>query len=625
MLKNSKALRRLGAGVATVTIAGILPVVAATAAFAAIATRNATINPTTSGASSLYNVFFTETNALTAGTDTITIAFPSNGTTSLPPSPASYSVSNGGGPSTQATAATVTGTSVTLTTPVSTTANTETTVTITGAVNGSTGTYTGNVSTSKTTTPVNFQYTVTAANSGAPTVTGVNPFQVPANTPTPITITGTGFATGATPRSSVAADTFTNTTVVDANTIRTTITTPAGDNAVRNITVDASGGPVGAAGSSLKSNTALGLVPETPTRVLDTRAATQTGSISGPLQPGSPQQVVIAGAANVPTNATAVVLNVTETSGTVGNLRVYSADQSTAPGTSTVNYQSGQDVANGVIVPLGTGTNVGRITLQTFGSSANVILDVVGYFQGAAGQTFTPAGGSGTPNGGTRIADSRISGNPIAAGGSAVVTVPNAVAGQQVVVNVTAIGPTGIGNLRTGTGASATSAGSAPSTSTVNYIPGVDKANLAVVTLGPGASIGLFSFGSSTNFAVDFLGTLAGTAGPAQSRLLDTRNSASGPLVPGTPQSFGSVAGATTVILGNLTSIQPTGVGNIRSYPETGTTAANTPVPNASSVNFIPRADVANFVVIPVGLNGRFDLQAFGSTANAAVDLLGGF
>jgi hypothetical protein len=144
--------------------------------------------------------------------------------------------------------------------------------------------------------------------------------------------------------------------------------------------------------------------------------------------------------ASIPTNAGAVVLNITAIGyGTKGWLSVYLNSQS-VPATSTVNFDTSEyALANGTVMRVGTDgkvcVNVGSVN-STPGNS-HVILDVTGYLT-STGLTSIPMLPS--PQ---RVVDTRTLGGPLITGASrcfsmaGVATVPaNAVA----VINVTAVG-----------------------------------------------------------------------------------------------------------------------------------------------------------------------------------------
>ncbi len=84
---------------------------------------------------------------------------------------------------------------------------------------------------------------------------------------------------------------------------------------------------------------------------------------------------------NIPSNATAVVLNVTATNTTSngGFLTIYPtpASGSNVPNISDINWNMGNTVANLVVVKIG---NNGSINIYNAIGSADVMVDVVGYY-----------------------------------------------------------------------------------------------------------------------------------------------------------------------------------------------------------------------------------------------------
>jgi len=115
----------------------------------------------------------------------------------------------------------------------------------------------------------------------------------------------------------------------------------------------------------------------TPTRLLDTRVRIGLAQ-SGPLQPNSTFTLPVTGGV-VPVGAGAVVLNVTETGATsLGTVSVYPGNLATPPGVSSLNFISGQTVANAVVVPVAADGTV-KLHLDSPGS-AQLIVDVSGYF-----------------------------------------------------------------------------------------------------------------------------------------------------------------------------------------------------------------------------------------------------
>jgi Subtilase family len=111
-----------------------------------------------------------------------------------------------------------------------------------------------------------------------------------------------------------------------------------------------------------------------PQRILDTR--TSLGGHARPLGPGETVAVPIRGVAGVPSDATAVALNVTGVTPTsTTDLDVFSQDY---PKTSTLNLLAGQVRANLDIVGIAFD---GSIRVRNGGqASVHVLIDVLGYF-----------------------------------------------------------------------------------------------------------------------------------------------------------------------------------------------------------------------------------------------------
>jgi glucose/arabinose dehydrogenase len=123
----------------------------------------------------------------------------------------------------------------------------------------------------------------------------------------------------------------------------------------------------------------LGYFTVTPCRLVDTRNA--PGPRGGPaLAAGATRTFDLRGECAIPATAKALALNVTVTAPTVaGNLRLYPADE-LSPGTSTVNFASGQTRANNARVRLG-GTGALAVFCSMASGTAHVVLDVVGFFE----------------------------------------------------------------------------------------------------------------------------------------------------------------------------------------------------------------------------------------------------
>jgi len=109
----------------------------------------------------------------------------------------------------------------------------------------------------------------------------------------------------------------------------------------------------------------------TPCRVVDTRNTTAIAN-------GETRNVLFAGVCGIPSDASAVVTNVTAVSpSTDGWLALWPAG-TVWGGTSTMNYRTGRTRANNGIVPL---ANDGYVSVLNGGGSQHVIIDVTGYFR----------------------------------------------------------------------------------------------------------------------------------------------------------------------------------------------------------------------------------------------------
>lgn len=378
-------------------------------------------------------------------------------------------------------------------------------------------------------------------------------------------------------------------------------------------------------GQQATGDTADGVVPVAPVRLVD--------SWSG-SQPTTGRCVAVSGA-GVPADANGVVVNVTVTGVTSGgNVVVFPDDGTSAPKpplASTVNLEAGQDVSNASWVQVGGN---GRICWAAQGSGGlRTILDVSGYTTAGSGvqlqapkrlldtRAATHVGDLGAPLPANTLATVQVAGT---AGVPA-----NAIA---VVLNVTVVDPAGYGNIQV-----FPSSGSRPTASTLNYAPGMTKANVAVVGIGSEGKIALYSeiIGATpVQVVLDVEGYV--TAGSAYhpvtpQRLLDTRTSTTIPAL-----TAGKVApldvrmaaklpaGATGVVL-NVTAVGPTTVGNLRVYPDADGNG-RTPPPWVSAISYVVGRDIAGLVTVALPADGKIDLysdQLTGGRTNVLVDIVG--
>jgi hypothetical protein len=118
----------------------------------------------------------------------------------------------------------------------------------------------------------------------------------------------------------------------------------------------------------------------TPCRLLDTRQA--AGASGGPaLASGTERTFPVSGICGVPADATAITINVTVVQPTEGGfLQLYPIGGG-APATSTLNFSAGQVRANNAFLTLGPGGQATALASLADPGTADLVVDVVGYFR----------------------------------------------------------------------------------------------------------------------------------------------------------------------------------------------------------------------------------------------------
>ena len=363
-----------------------------------------------------------------------------------------------------------------------------------------------------------------------------------------------------------------------------------------------------------------------PTRILDTRTNGET------LGPGASLNLTVTGG-TVPSDATAVALNVTVTDTTAASyLSVYPSGGS-RPVVSNLNWVAGETVPNLVIVPVGAG---GQVTFYNHSGQTNVLVDLEGYF---APETSGSAAGSYVPLVPARITDTRAgsgfpnAGSTLVAGGSLNVQVTGA--GGVPTTGVTAV----LMNLTvTDTTASSfltayPTGGALPTASNLNWVAGQTVANRVVVPVSSSGQITLYNHAGQTDVIVDVDGYfINGTTAPVTAslyvpitpvRVLDTRQT-SGPLGAGATisQQMGGVdaiGSNASAVVSNVTAVNTTAASYFTVYP-TGTTR-----PTASDVNWTAGQIVPNLTVATLSSSGAISIYNHAGSADVVVDAFGYF
>ncbi len=358
-----------------------------------------------------------------------------------------------------------------------------------------------------------------------------------------------------------------------------------------------------------------GYVPVPPTRLVDTRTSFQA------LGPGQRADVVVAGRAGVPADATAVALNVTAVHATTHtHLRVWPAG-APMPGASSVNTDASRTQAAMVTVGVG---GEGKVSVYNAAGTLHYIVDVLGYYT-----TDTAGSARYTPVDPVRALDTRAGGGSALGGDAARVVDVAAVLGvppasvSAVAVNLTTPTAAGPGYVV------AYGGGEVPATSSVNLSTSGDVANRAVVPVVDG-TITVRLRGGPAHVVVDVVGWY-GAPGAADgdlftpvqpTRLLDTRPSAA--FGPRESRTVGVVGGQVpadaTAVVGTLTATEQTApVTHARIWP------AGLPLTPTSDLNSGAGRTQANAVVVRVGAGGAVQLYNDQGRSQLILDVVGYF
>jgi hypothetical protein len=252
-----------------------------------------------------------------------------------------------------------------------------------------------------------------------------------------------------------------------------------------------------------------------PALICDTRSGNPSNLVGGDAQcngtanggerlgAGKSITVSVTGLNGVLAGASAAVLNLTVVGpSAAGYLTAYPSGTA-QPVASNVNYTVNQTTTNRVIVPL---SSSGQITVYS-SVSANVIVDVSGYFSAPSG-TGAEFNSEVTP---VRICDTRAAspvnqctGRTIGPADTLKVTVVGLAgvpaSATSVAINLTGIAPTAATYLTVFPGPTL------PFVSDLNPAAGEVRANLVVATLNSNGTISIYNDTGSVNVVVDVLG-----------------------------------------------------------------------------------------------------------------------
>lgn len=412
-----------------------------------------------------------------------------------------------------------------------------------------------------------------------------------------------------------------------------------------------------------------------PFRICDTRAANGSECTGHTLGTRGTVVVQITGVhgpalQTVPAGALAVVVNLTGIDhGTGATYLVAYPTGSPTPSTSSVNVAAGVAQANLAVIPL---SSSGQVTVFNAVGSADVVVDVQGYFAAPAGSGEVP--GEFHPMPPLRICDTRADQGTECAGtaddplrantwrrvvlsglppGASIGTpsIPTADAAAAA-FNLTATQATSSTYLTVAPPSMATDAcpTAAPAVSNVNLAAGVALPNRVISDLGPHQDVCIYNAIGSVDFIVDvngWFGNGSETTSPPGAlyyavppdRICDTRANSGTPCAdrPLTGNFIETVqvagvgvlpalggASAPVAIIANVTAVAGSASTFFVLYPSDATSC-----PRASDINPNAHEVIDNLTIVALASNGpsagAVDIYNGVGTINAILDVAGWF
>ncbi|CAA9335542.1 MAG: hypothetical protein AVDCRST_MAG16-1549 [uncultured Frankineae bacterium] len=235
-----------------------------------------------------------------------------------------------------------------------------------------------------------------------------------------------------------------------------------------------------------------------PVRTLDTRTAGR----GLPLGPGGSVTLDITDGTLVPSDATAVTVNVTAVAPSAAGYVTVHPSGTPRPTVSNLNLARGVTAGNLVTVQTGTATASRAITLYNSSGSTHLLVDLAGYYSAASASPFTAS----TP---TRMLDTRravgvTTTTPVRSGGTVNVDVRAAgvpAGAKAVVFNLTSTGALRAGSVTAYPGGTAR-----PPTVSLSVVAGDTRPNLVVAKVGPFGTVGLYNGAGDMHLVADVAG-----------------------------------------------------------------------------------------------------------------------
>ena len=237
----------------------------------------------------------------------------------------------------------------------------------------------------------------------------------------------------------------------------------------------------------------------TPARILDTRPASHVGPYTTPSSANLGREFPVWDQGGVPSTATAVTGNLTVTGQTSAGYLTLSNVNTNTPSTSSLNFPLGDNRANGVSVALTPSGTLWVVYKAPAGKTAHVIFDVTGYYvPGIGGLRFFPL------NPGRRL-DGRPGVNLGLAGTFAANVSRQLDVDGHLGVPIGAAAITGnltvTGQTTAGYAAMTPNPNNSPTTSTMNFPVGDNRANGVAVPLnGSGNTSLVYKASSGTTY-----------------------------------------------------------------------------------------------------------------------------
>jgi hypothetical protein len=394
-----------------------------------------------------------------------------------------------------------------------------------------------------------------------------------------------------------------------------------------------------------------------PSRIADTRAASTLLPDHGMTLHA--QGTVVVNLPGVPTDANAVVLNVTEVNATAPSFFTVYPTGDTSSNFSNLNFVPGPALPNLVVVPITSG---GSVSIYNWAGTADAIVDLEGYYETPSGTNLplvTASPGQFFPITPVRVTDTRTGSAEPNAGQTlgANTTLPVTVTGaggtggvpttatnvSAVELNVTVTNTTGASYLTVFPGGT-----TQPVASNLNWNTGTVIANRVIVPVSSAGIVDIYNYFGNADVVVDVDGWYSGGTGNtvtggsayvpiAPLRITDTRSTS----VPAEPNAgktlitnsavqvqvagVDSIPSTITGAVLNVTEAASSGGGFLTVFPGT---LAYTP-PKASDLNFVPGEVIANADEVGVGTagtaTGSVDVYNWSGNTDVVVDLFGYF